>query len=185
MKEIRLHGRGGQGVVRSAQIIVQAVIDTGSYAHFIPFFGVERKGSPVFGFLRISDKDIKIKCQVYEPEIVMVLDDTLINMPQTFAGLKENSTVIINTAKDISELDLPANAENVYTINATKIALENIKRPIPNTAMLGAFARATDLVDWEILQDHIKANFGEANQIAAAIAYDQVKCASDVQIVNS
>lgn len=185
MKEIRLHGRGGQGVVKSAQIIVQTVIDMGLYAHFIPFFGVERKGSPVFGFLRISDKDIRFKCQVYEPEIVMVLDDSLISMPQTLAGLKENGTVIINTAKGMSELDLPDNAKNVYIVNATNIALENIKRPIPNTAMLGAFAKTTGLVDWDILQDCITENFGESNRIAASIAYEQVRCISDIQTINS
>lgn len=185
MKEIRLHGRGGQGVVKSAQIIVETVVQTGAYAHFIPFFGVERKGSPVFGYLRISDEDIRFKCQVYEPEVLMILDDTLLNMPKTFAGLKSNSIVIINTTKSISELDLPDNAGKIYTVNATKIALENIKKTIPNTAMLGAFAKSTGLVEWDVLQDNIKSTFGEANRIAATVAYDQVKCINNIQTINS
>lgn len=184
MKEIRLHGRGGQGVVKSAQIIVQTVIDSGLYAHFIPFFGVERKGSPVFGFLRIDDKDIRLKCQVYDPEILMIFDDTLIKMPQTFEGLRENSTVIINTTKDISQLNLPENSQNVYAVDATNIALESIKKPIPNTAMLGAFAKATNLVDWDTLQNFISEKFGEANRVAASIAYEKVQLISSMEKSN-
>lgn len=99
MKELRFHGRGGQGVVKAAQIIVSAVVDTGKYGQFIPFFGVERKGSPVFGFLRVDDKDIRIKTQVYTPEILVVFDDTLLPMEKTFEGLQENGVVIINTKK--------------------------------------------------------------------------------------
>lgn len=176
MKEIRFHGRGGQGVVKSAQTIVETIVDTGSYAHFIPFFGVERRGSPVYGFLRINNKDIRIKTQVYEPDVLMILDDSLLNMKQTFKGLKEGSTVIINTTKSLSELNIPPEAKSVYTVDATKIALDKTNRNIPNTAMLGAFANATGLVDWPALQEHIKEDFGEANRVAAVAAYDQVQC---------
>lgn len=176
MKEIRLHGRGGQGVVKSAQTIVETIVETGLYSHFIPFFGVERRGSPVFGFLRIDDKDIRIKTQVYEPEILIIMDDSLISMKQTFQGLKEGSIVIINTTKPLSELNIPAEAKEVYTVDATKIALEKIRLSIPNTAMLGAFAKATGLADWSVLQKNIEKNFGEANRIAAVTAYDQVQC---------
>jgi 2-oxoacid:acceptor oxidoreductase gamma subunit (pyruvate/2-ketoisovalerate family) len=175
MKEIRLHGRGGQGVVKSAQTIVETIVDNGYYAHFIPFFGVERRGSPVFGFLRIDDKDIRIKTQVYEPEVLIIMDDSLLAMKQTFQGLREGGIVIINTNKSFDELNIPNEAGCVYTVDATKIALETIKRNIPNTAMLGAFAKATELVDWPSLQKHIKANFGEANLAAATKAYDQVQ----------
>lgn len=175
MKEIRLHGRGGQGVVKSAQTVVQTVVDTGAYAHFIPFFGVERKGSPVFGFLRINDKDIRIKTQVYNPDVLIILDDSLVAMDQTFMGLKEDGIVIINTTKNLKELGIHSEIKNVYTVDASKIALENIKLNIPNTAILGAFAKATNLVDWPELQEHIKTNFGEANRLAAIAAYDQVQ----------
>ncbi len=107
MKEIRLHGRGGQGVVKAAQTIVSTVVDDGSYGQFIPFFGVERKGSPVYGFLRLNDEDIRIKTQVYYPEILLILDDTLLDMPQTFAGLQEGGIVVLNTSKGVEELNLP------------------------------------------------------------------------------
>ena len=123
MKEIRFHGRGGQGVVKSAQIIVQTVVESGLYGQFIPFFGVERKGSPVFGFLRIDNSDIKVKCQVYNPEVLMIFDDTLLKMPQTFAGLEDNAIVIINTTKNIDELNLPDLNMRIYTVDATGIAL--------------------------------------------------------------
>jgi len=178
MKEIRFHGRGGQGVVKSAQTIVQAIVETGSYAHFIPFFGVERRGSPVFGFLRIDDKDIRIKTQVYEPEVLVIMDDSLIGMNQTFQGITDECKIIINTNKPIEELNIPSKAKEVYAVNATKIALENIKVNIPNTAMLGAFAKVTELVEWNALKKQIKENFGKSNVTAAKIAYDQVKCIS-------
>ena len=176
MKELRFHGRGGQGVVKAAQIIVSSVVDTGKYAQFIPFFGVERKGSPVFGFLRVDDKDIRIKTQVYTPEILVVFDDTLLSMEKTFEGLQENGVVIINTKKTIEELNLPQNARQVYLVDATGIALENINKNIPNTTMLGAFAKACEgFINWNVLQENIKAKFGDANVKSAQVAYDSVK----------
>ena len=175
MKEVRFHGRGGQGVVKSAQIIVQTVVESGLYGQFIPFFGVERKGSPVFGFLRIDNSDIKVKCQVYNPEVLMIFDDTLLKMPQTFAGLEENAIVIINTTKNIEELNLPDIKMKVYTVDATGIALETIEKDIPNTAMLGAFAKATELVNWYILKDKIKLAFNEDNVMSAQLAFEKVK----------
>ncbi len=176
MKELRFHGRGGQGVVKAAQIIVSSVVDTGKYAQFIPFFGVERKGSPVFGFLRVDDKDIRIKTQVYTPEILVVFDDTLLSMEKTFEGLQKNGVVIINTKKTIEELNLPENAKQVYLVDATGIALENINRNIPNTTMLGAFAKVCEkFINWEVLQENIKVKFGDANVKSAQVAYDRVK----------
>ena len=174
MKEIRMHGRGGQGVVKSAQVIVQTVVADGKYAHFIPFFGVERKGSPVYGFLRIDDQDIRLKCQVYEPEILIILDDTLLEMKATFEGLRPGGTVIINTAKPLDQLPLPNQTGSVALVDATAIALERLGRNIPNTAMLGAFAKVTGLVDWPGLQKHIETAFGAQNVQAALTAYETV-----------
>lgn len=174
MKELRFHGRGGQGVVKAAQTIVQTVVDCGSYAHFIPFFGVERKGSPVYGFLRLDDKNIRLKTQVYEPDVLMIFDDTLLGMKQTYEGLKPDSIVIINTNKPAADLILPQASGAIYTVDASRIAQEAFGKNIPNTAMLGAFAKATGLVDWPALQDHIAANFGEVNRQAAITAYNQV-----------
>ncbi|NMD30808.1 MAG: pyruvate ferredoxin oxidoreductase [Chloroflexi bacterium] len=175
MKEIRFHGRGGQGVVKSAQILVETVVEGGLYAHFIPFFGAERKGSPVFGFLRIDDKEIRVKCQVYHPEVLMVFDDTLLNLPQTFLGLVDHGVVIINTEKTVESLPLPEKPMKVFSINATGIALERFKKPIPNTAMLGAFAKATGWVNWQILQEKIRLAFNNDNALAAIDAYENVQ----------
>lgn len=146
------------------------------YAQFIPFFGVERKGSPVFGFLRIDDKDIRIKTQVYTPKVLVVFDDTLLSMEKTFEGLQEDGVVIINTKKSIDELELPQNAKEVYLVDATGIAIENIKRNIPNTTMLGAFANACkDFINWDILKQNIETKFGEANVKSAQVAYEKVQ----------
>ena len=145
MKEIRMHGRGGQGVVKSAQVIVKAVVNTGGYAHFIPFFGVERKGSPVFGFLRVDDREIRQKCQVYEPEVLLIYDDTLLGLPGTFSGMKEGCAVLINTRRGLDELGLAdtlSKASLVATVDASGIAMREIGRNIPNTAMLGLLPRS-------------------------------------------
>ena len=110
MKEIRLHGRGGQGVVKASQIVVKAVVQEKKQGQFIPFFGVERKGSPVFGYLRISQQPIRRKMQVYEPDILMILDDSLVVLPATYEGLKEGGTIIMNTVKPLEELKIPSQA---------------------------------------------------------------------------
>lgn len=175
MQEIRLHGRGGQGLVKASHIVVKTAVETGHYGQFIPFFGVERKGSPVFGFLRLSEEPIRRKTQVYEPDVLIVLDDTLIHLPATYAGLKEGGTLVINSTHAPGALSVPAQAGRVAVVDATGIAMEEIGRSIPNTAMLGAFARVTGLVDAGTLFDNIAAEFGEANRAAAMRAYDAVK----------
>ena len=96
LKEIRLHGRGGQGVVKASQMVVKAAVEGGLHGQFIPFFGVERKGSPVFGYLRLSTEEIRRKTQIYEPDVLVIMDDTLVGLPQTYAGLKDGGTVLIN-----------------------------------------------------------------------------------------
>ena len=176
MREIRFHGKGGQGVVKSAQLIVQSVVDEGLYAHFIPSFGVERKGSPVHGFLRLDNKNINLKSQVYNPEAIIIYDDSLLKLPATLMGLKSGGTVLINTNKSLEELDLPIEAEHVYVLDATNIALNIIKVDIPNTVMLGAYAKVINDVDWSILQQNIVSSFGQANKDAAIAGYSTVKC---------
>lgn len=174
MKEIRLHGRGGQGVVKAAQTVVKAVVDQQGYAHFIPFFGVERKGSPVYGFLRIAEEDIRLKTQVYTPELLLIFDDTLLDLPQTFEGLVEGGAVIINTKKACSDLSLPKAVGTVATVDATGISIDVIGRNIPNTAMLGAFCKVTGWADWDSLKKYIGQAFGEKNIKAAETAYEKV-----------
>lgn len=174
MKEIRLHGRGGQGVVKASQLVVAAAVDGGKHGQFIPFFGVERKGSPVFGYLRLSDSEIRRKTQVYEPDILVIMDDSLVGMPETYAGLKENGIVVINTARSLSELNLPSHARIVAMVDATAIANSILGKNIPNTTMLGAFVKATGLVQTDILFQKIEKKFGAKNREAAERAYAHV-----------
>ena len=174
MKEIRLHGRGGQGVVKASHIVVKAAVRDSTYGQFIPFFGVERKGSPVFGFLRLSDTPIRRKTQIYHPDILMIFDDSLVKLPATYAGLKEGGTVIINSSKTVEELGIPEQAGEVALVDATSISEELFGRNMPNTAMLGALAKVTQLVRKDVLFDEIVAVFGEKNRTAAQMAYDSV-----------
>lgn len=174
MIEIRLHGRGGQGVVKASQLVVRAAVAGGVYGQFIPFFGVERKGSPVFGYLRLSDAPIRRKTQVYEPDMLVIMDDTLISMPGTYSGLKEGGLVVINTKKSVERLGVPESCARIAAVDATGISEELFGKNIPNTAVLGAFAKASGLVDKELLFNEIAGAFGEKNREAAQRAYDSV-----------
>ena len=157
MKEIRLHGRGGQGVVKASQLIVKAAVKGGRYGQFIPFFGVERKGSPVFGYLRLSETPIRRKMQIYFPDMLVIMDDSLVTLPATYDGL------------------VPENAGIVASVDATGISEELFGKNIPNTSMLGAFAKIAGLVDKDALFDEIANAFGESNRKAAMRAFEEVK----------
>jgi 2-oxoacid:acceptor oxidoreductase gamma subunit (pyruvate/2-ketoisovalerate family) len=174
MKEIRLHGRGGQGVVKESQIVVKAAVSGGIYGQFIPFFGVERKGSPVYGYLRLSRQEIRRKMQIYEPDVIVIMDDTLIHMPETYAGLKAGGTVLINTQKPLEALNVPDCAGLVAAVNATQISEELFGKNLPNTAMLGAFARVVALVDKALLFGEIEQTFGGKDREAAELAFGHV-----------
>lgn len=175
MKEIRFHGRGGQGVVKAAQILVKTVVDAGLYAHFIPFFGVERKGSPVYGFARIDEKPIRLKTQVYDPHCLIIMDDTLLNTVPVFSGIRGDGMVIINSRKPIEEIDLPEGVKKLGIVDATGIAMECVGMEIPNTAMLGAFAKVTGWIDFKHLSANISASFGSKNADAALKAFEDTK----------
>lgn len=174
MKEIRLHGRGGQGVVKASQMIVKAAVTGGAHGQFIPFFGVERKGSPVYGYLRLSESPIRRKHQIYEPDVIVIMDDTLVGMKETYAGVKEGATVLINTAHPLEKLLVPDCVANVVAVDASGISEKIIGRNMPNTPMLGAFAKAIGLVDKESLFDEIETMFGAANRQAAELAYESI-----------
>ncbi|ADG13987.1 pyruvate/ketoisovalerate oxidoreductase, gamma subunit [Methanocaldococcus infernus ME] len=172
MIEIRFHGRGGQGAVTAAQILAKAAFYDGKYCQAFPFFGVERRGAPVRAFTRIDDKEILIRSQIYEPDYVVVLDPTLLDSVNVLEGLKKDGAVIVNTVKD---LDL---GYKVYTLDATKIALDVLGVPIVNTSMVGAFAGATKLVSLESVKKAIletfKGKLGEKNALAAEKAYNEI-----------
>lgn len=175
MKEIRFHGRGGQGVVKAGQILVEAVVEDRGYAHFIPFFGVERKGSPVYGFARVDDVPIRIKTQVYNPHCLIILDDTLLDTDSIFSGLKEDNLVLINTNKRKEQLSLPDHIKTLGLINATDIALKVIGKEIPNTTMLGAFAKASGWVNFNTLANKILKTFGAKNKEAAIEGFESIE----------
>ncbi|MEE8401987.1 MAG: pyruvate ferredoxin oxidoreductase subunit gamma [Candidatus Hydrothermarchaeaceae archaeon] len=158
MKEIRFHGRGGQGAVTAAEILAVAAFYDGKYCQAFPFFGVERRGAPVLAFSRIDDKFIRLRSQIYEPDYVIVQDATLMDTINVTDGLKSDGKAIINTEKAKEELKIDA---DVHTVNATKIALEVLGVPIVNTAMLGYFAAVTREVTLDSLKKAVKKRFPE------------------------
>ncbi|MDI6703025.1 pyruvate synthase subunit PorC [Methanothermobacter wolfeii] len=174
MIEIRFHGRGGQGAVTAAEILAKAAFEDGKYSQAFPFFGVERRGAPVMAFTRISDSPVRRRYQVYNPDYVIVLDEGLIDVVDVFSGIKDGGAVLLNTAGDFT-----SKRADLYTIDATGIALETLGVPIVNTVVLGAFAGATDIVSIDSLIKIIKETFpgriGEKNAEAAKIAYEKMK----------
>lgn len=181
MKEVRIHGRGGQGSVTAAELLAVAAFEDGKYSQAFPFFGVERRGAPVTAFTRLSDKKIRLRSQIYEPDYVIVQDATLISAVDVAAGLKPEGMVIVNSEKSAEETGLDAGIE-VRTIDATGIALEIIGRPIVNTTLLGAFAGATGEISIESIKRSVLARFpgkvGELNVRAAEKAY-QIMAATE------
>ncbi len=163
MKELRFHGRGGQGTVEACQLLAKSLIKDGLYAQLIPSFGVERKGSPVFGFFRIDDKEIRPKTQVYDPDLIVILDETLIELVDVFSSNKAECSVLINTSKPGSAFNLPDNVTKVTTIDANTIAFDLIGSVIPNTVMLGALARFEDSINAETLAEFVFQRFGALN----------------------
>ena len=146
MYEVRFHGRGGQGAVTAANILSVAGFSEGKYVQAFPIFGVERRGAPVAAFLRMDEKPIDIRFQIYEPDAVVILDPTLLDVPEAGVrkGLKSGGTVIINSKRPPHEFDF--GDARVFTVDATSIAVENhlgtATNPIVNTAILGAYVRA-------------------------------------------
>ena len=161
MIEIRFHGRGGQGSVTCAELLALAAIGEGKYAQAFPSFGPERRGAPVVAFCRISDQPIKIRANIYEPDIVMVLDSTLLKLVNIAGGLKQNGLIIItsqDTAEKVRELFGIKN--RLAVVDATKIAMEILGVPITNTTMLGALVKASGIVKKESFVSPFKERFG-------------------------
>ena len=165
MKEIRFHGRGGQGVVTAADVLAMAAFYDGKFSQAFPSFGVERRGAPVTAFARIDSKPIRRRSQIYEPDYVIVQDPSLIGVVDVASGLREGAVIIINSAKKVSEFP-EFNSFRVYTVDATKIALEHIGKPIVNMPMLGAFSKITKEVTLESLRKAIRKRFEGKEAIA-------------------
>jgi len=178
MKEIRIHGRGGQGNVTAGELLATAAFEDGKHSQAFPAFGSERMGSPVQAFVRISDQPVTTRTQVYEPDIVIVQDPTLLGAVNVIGGLKPDGVVIVNSERSPAELGLQTSAR-VVTVPALAIAREEVGRPIPNTTLMGAFSAATGLVSMQALARAIRHRWpqeaAEKNVKAAQRAYDLVK----------
>ena len=181
MYEIRFHGRGGQGAVTAAELLAKAIINEGRYAQAFPSFGTERRGAPVMAFARVSDDPIVIRSEIYEPDVVVVLDSTIPTVVNVKQGLKKGGLFVLNSSKLPEEVEKELLLEGkckIATVNATKIALDTIGRPITNTAILGAISKATGWVNMDSLVKVVQERFSEAVSIrninAMKRAYDEV-----------
>ncbi len=179
MLQVRIHGRGGQGVVTAAEMLSVAAFEQGRHAQAFPSFGSERTGAPVVAFCRIDDKDIRLREPVLAPDVLIVQDPTLLHQVDVFQGLKPEGYVLINSRKSFDELGLGEVAarfrhERLTTVPASEIALKHLKRPLPNAALLGGFAALSGLVSLEAVAHAIREKFGgsvaEANIAAATEA---------------
>lgn len=162
MLELRFHGRGGQGAVTSAELLAQAAIVEGKYAQAFPSFGPERRGAPVVAFCRIDDAPICLRTNVTNPDVVIVLDPSLLKIVNVTDGLKDNGILIINTRYHPSHFK-GNGAAKVATVHATRIALDTLKVPITNTTLLGALVKATGVIDLNSLAASVERRFGDKN----------------------
>jgi len=176
--EIRWHGRGGQGAVTSAELLAQAAINENKYAQAFPAFGAERRGAPVAAFVRIdSHKPIRVRAEIDEPDIVVVLDPSLLRVVNVASGLKSNGILVINTPKGAREVreEFSLNCA-LATVDATKIARELLGVPIVNTSMIGALLKARGVTKLESLLEPLRHRFGrlaDRNISAMQKAYEE------------
>jgi len=177
MFEIRFHGRGGQGAVVASKILALALFNEGYYVQSFPVFGLERRGAPVAAFLRLDKEPIRLRTNVYTPDSVIILDETLIGFQNVVDGLRENGSILINTRKKPIEFG-GFNGYKVYTVNATDIALKyrlgTLSSPIVNTAILGAYLRMNNILKFSSLEKALREEINEHardNLLAAKESY--------------
>jgi len=184
--EIRWHGRGGQGTVTAAKVLADACLSGGRHVQAFPEYGPERAGAPLKAYNRIASKELRMHCPVLEPDVVTVVDATLLDSINTTEGAKETTAFVVNTSKDPHEVRAKLNAgptQRVVTIDATKIALDCIGRAMPNSPMLGAVCKVTNLVTLDHLLEDVKKSFGkkfsqkiiDGNIEATKRGYEEVK----------
>lgn len=170
MIEMRFHGRGGQGAVTSAELVAQAIIDSGRYATAFPSFGPERRGAPVVAFARVDDKPVRIRSKVYNPDVVIVLDPSLMEIANPADGLREDGILIINSSQDPQTIRKSLSYKGkLAVVDASRIAKEVLGLPITNTTMVGALVKGTNLLPIEALKAPFQRRFGKiaARNIAA------------------
>jgi 2-oxoacid:acceptor oxidoreductase gamma subunit (pyruvate/2-ketoisovalerate family) len=179
--EFRWHGRGGQGAWTASELLARTALHEGKYIQSFPEFGPERMGAPVTAFTRISTEPIRIHCAVYEPDVVVVLDPTLLKTVPVASGIDENGIFIVNSADEPAKVreNLKTAKGKLWAIPATQIALRILGMPITNTAMLGAVARATRIVNLESIEktvrDRFRSDLAEKNFAVIKEAYQEAK----------
>ena len=185
--EIRWHGRGGQGAKTASLLLADAAFNTGKYIQGFPEYGPERMGAPITAYNRISNTPIRIHSNIYEPDYVVVVDDTLLESIDVTAGLKESGAIVINTTKDADYLKnvLKDYKGNIYTIDARKVSMEALGKYFPNTPMLAAIVKVSEIMTDEELLNDMEASFKhkfakkpeviEGNMKALTLALKEVK----------
>jgi len=164
MYQVRIHGRGGQGVVTAAELIAIAAFYEGHVAQAFPSFGVERTGAPIEAFARIDDKPIRTREHIYHPDFLIVQDATLLSSVDVAKGCGLKTIAIINTSRTNTDIKINLPMANVKTIDATAIALEEIGKNIVNTVILGAFAKDSGLISLDSLKKAVKQKFAEKGE---------------------
>ncbi len=183
--EIRWHGRGGQGAKTAATMVAEVAVGAGKYAQAAPEYGAEREGAPIKAYTRISDDAIRVHDAIYYPDIVLVLDETLLETENVEEGLTEDGILLANTERDPEEVreQLGLEGREIYTIDATTIAIEEIGRPIPNTVMIGALVAVTGVAEADDIKKDIEKKLGgklsedmlQGNMRAVDRAFEEVK----------
>jgi pyruvate ferredoxin oxidoreductase gamma subunit len=183
MFQVRIHGRGGQGVVTAAELLAVAAFNEGRHAQAFPSFGSERTGAPVVSFCRIDERPIRVREPVMAPDALIIQDPTLLHQVDLFAGLRADGYVLINTTRSFDELGLGEFVaafarERLLTVPASELAREHTGRPLPNAALLGGFGALSGLISLDALAAAIRERFmtavAEGNVAAARAAHDFV-----------
>lgn len=184
MLQIRIHGRGGQGVVSAADMLAVAAFQQGRHAQSFPSFGSERTGAPVVAFCRIDDREIRLREPILSPDVLIVQDPTLLHQVDVFQGLKPDGYVLINSRKSLDELGLSEMTQgrdrsHLLTVPATDIAIAHVGRPLPNAVLLGGFAALAGLISLDAVEHAIRDRFtgkvAEGNVAAARQAFEHVR----------
>jgi pyruvate ferredoxin oxidoreductase gamma subunit len=185
LTEIRWHGRGGQGAVTAAKMVAELALGEGKYFQAFPEYGPERSGAPIVAFTRVSDEPIQVYAGVENPQIVIVLDSSLLGVVDVCKGAPDDAIVLVNSEKAPADLrkQYSLKGHRLFTVAATRIAVETIKRPIPNTPMVGALTRITGLFPVDDVVEFLEHEFGkkfppkvvEGNINAIRRSYEEVQ----------
>jgi len=183
MFQVRIHGRGGQGVVTGAEMMSIAAFLGGRHAQAFPSFGSERTGAPVVAFCRMDDREIRLREPIMQPDAIIIQDPTLLHQVDVFGGLKKDGFILINTTRSFQEMGLGEfvkgfNPAHLLTVPASELAMKHVNRAVPNVPLLGAFAALTGLISLDAVEraidDKFKGAVAAGNKAAAREAYQLV-----------